>query len=176
MEEWRDLSNFKNHQVSNEGRIRNKKNGHVLKHLLDKDGYPRLSIGSVDNVPIHRLVCETFNGPPTAERNQVNHIDANRQNNFADNLEWCTPSENIKWGVDHGHVDPYKGLKRAAEVNPKPVRIIETGQIFNSVKECAEHFNVRPTNVSRVITGARKGQKFHGYHLEHVEKETRENE
>lgn len=171
MEHWRDLERFKNHQVSDEGRIRNKKNRHVLKPILDKDGYPRLSIGSVDNVPIHRLVCETFNGPPTEERNQVNHIDCNRQNNRADNLEWCTPSENIKWGVDHGYVDPIKASKRAAELNPKPVRIVETGEVFNSVKECAKYFGVKPTNISRVIVGERKGQKIHGCHLEHVEKE-----
>lgn len=50
---------------------------------------------------------------------------------------------------------------------------VETGMRFNSVKECGEYFGCKPTNISRVLTGERKGQKFHGYHLEYDEKEVR---
>jgi hypothetical protein len=102
---------------------------------------------------------------------QVNHIDCDRQNNHFMNLEWVTPSENIKWGVHKGNINPIKGSIRAAEINPKPVRIVETGETFDSVKRCAEYFDVKPTNVSRVLVGERKGQRFHGYHLEFVNKE-----
>lgn len=170
---WRDNPRFPHHQVSSKGRVRNKRNGHVLKPILNKDGYVVLSIGSVDNVPIHRLVMETFVGKATDNRNQVNHIDCNRQNNDLSNLEWCTASENIKWGVLHGRIDPTIGLKKAAEVNPKPVYLSETGQTFSSVKSCAEFLNVQPTRVSRVLTGERKGQAIHGYHIEYVDKEVR---
>ena len=117
VEAWLDLEQYPNHQVSTFGRVRNKKNNHILKHQLDRYGYPKLSIGSKDNVPIHRLVCQAVYGKPIGKRNQVNHIDCDRQNNKANNLEWVTSSENIKWGVDHGNIDPYKGLKRANEVN-----------------------------------------------------------
>lgn len=170
---WRDNPRFPNHQVSSKGRVKNKKTGHILKSMLNKDGYPVLSIGSVDNVPIHRLVMETFVGKPSDGRNQVNHIDCDRQNNDLSNLEWCTASENIKWGITHGRIDPMVGLRRAAEVNPKPVRLRETGQTFLSVKSCAEFLGVPATNISRVLTGVRKGQSIHGYHVEYVDKEVR---
>lgn len=168
---WYDLPGYPNHQGSLRGEIRNKRRKNILKPHIDKDGYQVLSLGSVDNVKVHRVLCEAFYGPPPEGKNQVNHIDCNRQNNHFMNLEWVSPSENVKWGVTKGNVDPMKGLRRAAEVNPRPVRIVETGETFNSVKECGEHFGVRPTNISRVLTGDRKGQRIHGCHLEYVEKE-----
>ena len=46
---------------------------------------------------LHRLIAEHFivNDDPTC-KTQVNHIDGNRHNNSISNLEWCTPSENVR--------------------------------------------------------------------------------
>lgn len=168
---WYDLPGYPNHQGSLRGEIRHKRKKNILRPHIDKDGYQVLSLGSADNVKVHRVLCEAFYGKAPEGRNQVNHIDCNRQNNHFMNLEWVSPSENVKWGVTKGNIKPEKGLKRASEVNPKPVRIVETGQTFNSVKECGEYFGVRPGNISRVLVGERKGQRFHGNHLEFVNKE-----
>ena len=167
-EDWADLLEFPNHQVSSYGRVRNKRTGHILKPFSDKYGYLRMSIGNVDNVYIHRLVCKTFLGPPEEGQTQVNHIDGNRQNNNVLNLEWCTPSENIKWAVHKKSIDMDILSRKALSVNLTPVRIVETGTTFSSVKECAEYLNVSPTNVSRVLIGERKGQRIHGYHIEYI--------
>lgn len=171
MEQWADIRRFPNHQVSTYGRIRNKRTGYILKPMSDRYGYLRLSIGNVDNVQIHRVVCDTFHGPPPNANSQVNHIDGDKQNNHVENLEWCSPSENLRHACTHGLLDPSIGLKRAVEVNLKPVRIIETNQIFKSVKDCAEFLGVNPNRVSRCLVGERKGQRLHGYHLEYVRKE-----
>lgn len=46
------------------------------------------------------------------------------------------------------------------------VRNIETGEIFNSIKEAAEKYNIIPTHITRVCRGKRK--KTGGYHWEYV--------
>ena len=168
-ETWVDLSDFPNYQVSNHGRVRNKRNGYILKPIFDRYGYLRLSIGKVDNIPVHRLVCEAFYGPPTLPNAQVNHIDCDRSNNHVFYLEWCPPSRNIKWGVDHGTIDPMIGLRKAVEVNKRPVRIVELDEEFESVKDCADFLGVPLTNACRCLRGSRKGQRLHGYHIEYVD-------
>jgi hypothetical protein len=136
--------------------------------MVDKDGYFRLSLGKVDNVCVHRVVCESFYGSPPAPNSQVNHIDCDRQNNHVLNLQWCSPSENIRWAIYKGNLDPMVGLRRAAEVNPKPVMIVELDMAFGSVKECAEFLGVKPTCVSRCLIGERRGQALHGYHIVYI--------
>lgn len=45
-------------------------------------------------VPIHRIVCSAFNGPPPSDQHVVDHIDTNRGNNRPENLRWLTRLEN----------------------------------------------------------------------------------
>ncbi|MBL3593977.1 HNH endonuclease [Rhodovulum sulfidophilum] len=45
-------------------------------------------------VPIHRIVCSTFNGPPPSEQHVADHIDTTRANNRPENLRWLTRLEN----------------------------------------------------------------------------------
>lgn len=53
------------------------------------------------NIRIHRLVAENFVDNPMGY-SEVNHIDGNKDNNHANNLEWCTRSENIQHAYDNG--------------------------------------------------------------------------
>ena len=74
----------------------------------DTGGYLRVDLykeGSVKSERVHRLIAMSFFEEPEvvyekgnvgSERCQVNHIDGNKKNNSVSNLEWCTPSENIK--------------------------------------------------------------------------------
>lgn len=67
--------------------------------------------------PLHRLVAEHFvpNDSPET-KTQVNHIDGNRNNNTAANLEWYTPSHNVchayatKLKTNHGELNPFRVL------------------------------------------------------------------
>jgi hypothetical protein len=62
------------------------------------NGYLRVLLGRKE-MRVHRLVATTYFESPDADRyetarNQVNHIDGNRQNNKVANLEWCSAKEN----------------------------------------------------------------------------------
>lgn len=57
---------------------------------------------------IHRLVAETFI-PNPEQKKEVNHIDENKLNNKANNLEWVTRTENAHHGTgEQRRVEKYK--------------------------------------------------------------------
>ena len=52
---------------------------------------------------VHRLVAEAFIPNPNAKP-FVNHIDNDRANNVATNLEWCTQLENLRHAEKQGRM------------------------------------------------------------------------
>lgn len=77
----------------------------TAKYSTDKSGghYWAASCrwGNKSNPRIHVVICSLFHNK-NANKNEVNHIDGNRDNNCADNLEWCTRAENAKNAADRG--------------------------------------------------------------------------
>lgn len=52
--------------------------------------------------------------------------------------------------------DYAENAERNSKTHLKPIKCNETGQIWNSVKECAEFFGIKPKQISRVLKGQRK--------------------
>lgn len=102
MEEiFKDVVGFETlFQISNLGRVFSKRSNKLLKLHTNKTGYVTLAtkIGGRQGFnkcfKIHRLVAEAFIPNPTSKP-QVNHLDGNKGNNIASNLEWVTCKENI---------------------------------------------------------------------------------
>ena len=91
IEEWKNITDFPNYQVSSFGNVRNIKTGRILK-AANHGGY--YTVGLSNKSPsVHRLVASSFLDNPE-NKPQVNHKDKNGLNNNLSNLEWCTNLEN----------------------------------------------------------------------------------
>lgn len=80
--------------VSRDGDLINphKPNQKVKEYKLNKDGYP-ITGGSI---PVHLFVAHAW-VDGYKDGLEVNHIDYDRTNYNADNLEWVTHEDNCKW-------------------------------------------------------------------------------
>ena len=172
-EEWKPAKNYEGlYEVSNEGRVKRVErrltcsNGTVY-HLKEKvlsskpnkySGYVSVNLsknGIKTTHSVHRLVAEVFVDNPH-NNNVVNHIDENRANNNAENLEWLTHGQNL------AHNGAF--LKGREKIKKKVFQYTRDGElvrIYNYAKEVLE-YGFRPNSVTQVCLGNKK--THYGYY------------
>lgn len=103
IEDWKEYKES-GIEISNLGRVRNKKNKKLRTPSINTDGYLKIIINKfIDNKPkrflLHRLVAELFcpNDDPK-HKDIVSHLDDNKTNCRASNLKWTTQSGNMRDG------------------------------------------------------------------------------
>lgn len=105
MEIWKDIEGFDGlYRVSNLGKVFSIRRNKILKGKVDRYGYQCVVLwnGKNNYRTVHRLVASAF-VPKVEGRNVVNHLDCDKLNNNADNLEWTTVKENT--------IHAYKNIK-----------------------------------------------------------------
>lgn len=139
-ETWKYIDGYSGYLVSSEGRVMSlhkvdsigrERDGVILKPRFQKNGYAFVSLcdkGEVNQERIHLLVAKAFVPNPWSYK-EVNHIDGDKANNRAENLEWCTRSENNKHAVSFGLRDLKFMHECACKKNMKPVAKIPDGEI-----------------------------------------------
>lgn len=169
-EEWKAIPEFKGYyEASNLGRIRSIERtvrsgkgykaipSTILKPSIGEWGYEIVCLsvnGTRYTRRVNRLIAQTFIENPD-NLPQVNHKDGIKTNNCVDNLEWCDASYNMKHCFDN----------RMSDWTTK-VRIVETGEVFDSIVECANNINGHVQLIIACLNGRRKRHK--GYHFEVV--------
>ena len=89
MESFKDID--ETYEVSNLGRVRNKKTGRILKGSLH-NGYQQVVLQKKTYL-IHRLIALHFIDNPN-NYPLVDHYDGDKQNNRLENLRWVTSQQN----------------------------------------------------------------------------------
>lgn len=119
LEIWADVKGYEGfYQVSNCGNVRsltrtvNRSDGilhticgRTLVQVHNQDGYSQIHLckdGNSKTVRVHQLVADAF-VPNYMDGYEVNHKDNDRSNNRADNLEWVSHLDNVRYAIDSGN-------------------------------------------------------------------------
>lgn len=123
-----------------------------------KGGYLLVNLykqGKTTTFYIHRLVATVFVPNPN-NLPEVDHINRNHLDNTVENLRWVTHKQNI----ENRQSGPTTRIGRR-------VRCIETGQVFDSIKEAEQTFGIHRNCIYHCLAGRQKTAG--GYHWEYVE-------
>lgn len=170
---WKDVNGFEGiYQVSNHGRLKSFKRitkGRILSNNNKTGGYLSVVLRQslkIKSTRMHRIVAEHF-VPNPENKPQVNHKDLNKQNNYFENLEWCTQKENN----DHANVHkPWKNdgmINYNKNIRPIPVIQYELSGIqikeFKNGKEASLETGVCHRNILQVCNGSQNRKQAGGY-------------
>lgn len=166
MEIWKDIQDYEGYyQISNLGNVKNVKTNKILIGDTNNIGYKRVTLYTPikKRFFVHRLValhfCDGYE-----ENLVVNHIDGDKTNNKANNLEWVTRSENdlhaFKLNLRKAYPCNFKHSILAFDKNTK-----EFVKEFQNVKECEEELGVARANIYNCCNGKQKSCK--GYILKY---------
>ena len=156
---WKPLLEYKGIEVSSIGRIRKAANKRRKERILtefpkDRDGYCRCSVQKLDGTwtsqPVHRLVAKAFI-PNTENKQAVNHIDGNRQNNRVENLEWVTSKENVIHSFRFGSRKVCKQVPRKTILTDFQISQIDKLREFYTVNQIAKLFNIEYQSLKNII-------------------------
>jgi hypothetical protein len=178
-EVWKGAVGYEGfYQVSNLGNVKSCER--VVKHarggnkLLkpkdmrlnsDKYGYKIVCLcknGEEKTNKVHRLVANTFI-ENVDNKLQVNHINGIKFDNNVYNLEWATPSENLKHAYSNG-------LKKTSVNNEKAVLAFDklTNELvsdFVSISKAARELNISQSDIVGVLKNRQKTAK--GYYFKY---------
>ena len=178
------------YEVSNKGRVRNKNTLRILKEGINNRGYHKVELyknKTKKTLLVHRLVALAFIKKDDNSKNQVNHIDSNKNNNTIDNLEWVNQSENIKHSYKYGNRKVFfseecckkrneanknrllgkKSLnsKKVAQIDLKTNKVIK---VFDNCYLASLEMNCNPTSIQEVARGKKNRHSTKGYGWKYI--------
>lgn len=163
---WMDVKGYEGYYaISNMGRIKSfsrlvtfgdktrRIRDRILKASKRPDGYYVVGLG-VDGVThwfnLHRIVAEHFihNDDPI-NKNDVDHINRNPEDNRVENLRWTTRKENNN------------NKTHQKQIGIQKVVCINTEEVFDSLADAGRKYNLKYYNISSCCKGCSKTVGVH---------------
>ena len=184
MEEiWKAVEDYEGiYEVSNLGRVRSldqlvsytsrwgtvayrPTKGKVLTQRRMRNGYMGVLFkvqGHTEMKLVHRLVAAAF-VPNPQNLETVNHKDEDKQNNRADNLEWMSRADNVRYGT---------GSQRKRTPMRKVEQLTTDWQhvaYFDSIKEASEATGVQTRHIGGCCRNEYGAKTAGGYRWRYIE-------
>lgn len=174
MTEWCLLRGYSRYLVSNEGvvvSINYKNTGKIkeIRQSMSKDGYKTISLcknNKLKTYRVHRLVAECFvENPHNLET--VDHIDGDKNNNRADNLQWLSSRENNQkyhkavghntypvgyWNKHGNHVQKHRSHIPVKQFTKDGCFIAE----YSSITDASNKTKINSGGICNCISGRKK--------------------
>lgn len=176
MELWKPIVGYEDfYEVSNLGRVRSfHGKGRILKQQPIRTGY--LIVWLYNGKPhgngrcgkayqVHRLVADAFLPNPNCLP-EVNHINENKNDNRAENLEWCSHAYNSSYGTRGKKIGAkLKNGKRSTPIDQFDLsgNYIETFPSWAELRRCG----YSPQNIWMQMQGKRN--HAYGYKWRYAE-------
>lgn len=171
MERWKIIKENPEYMISDSGAVKRVSSGRI-NSIRDKKGYLVTDLyrdGKRKTVRVHRLVAEEYLPNPD-NKPEVNHIDGNKHNNFYSNLEWVSKKENCRHAWENSLARPSYGMLGKKNPNAgrkgRPFRIVETGEIFQTLQDCESAIGGNGRHINDCLRGRQSTHR--GYHFEYM--------
>lgn len=168
---WKDIEEYEGiYQVSNLGRVKSvdrldgsnhRLKGKIKSTSIRPNGYENVILfknSKRKGHSVHRLVAQAFISN-TDNKPEVNHIDENKTNNQASNLEWVTAKENM----NHGTRTHKVMLKMS-----KKVYCFETDKTYINARYASEELGVSRKSICDICLGKYKQAKGYTFRYKEV--------
>lgn len=161
--DWQVSPRFPTFEVSEFGDVRRLGTTSRVAGQIDPDGYIRYSLTRADGVRVsisaHRLVLETFVGPPPSDEHVSAHANGSRIYCHHSNLRWTTTQGNHDDRSFHGNTPA--GVRnpkaRITEGDVQDIRrdyrLIKARGSGRKVSELDQKYNLCRAQIIRIATG-----------------------
>lgn len=156
---FKPVKGFESYYVSADGAVYSTISGNFRKSVINpQTGYPTMVLRKKDGKKftrtLHRIVAETW--IPNPENLEcINHINENKLDNHASNLEWCSKAYNNTY---NGKTQ--RCCKRIQQIDLCTGAVIKT---WSSARKAAAHLQTNYKNISAVCRGKRRSAGGFGW-------------
>ena len=153
---WKEISGYENiYSVSDTGMVRNDRTGNLIGQWICH-GYLYVKLCNnyrSETKRVHRLVAEAFCKKEVG-KTDVNHINGDKQDNRAENLEWVTKSENMQHAFENG-------LQRKTSMGfVKRVVCLNDGKVYNGAGHASRYYGIPQGTIYTCCARKSKGRHF----------------